>query len=118
MDLTGDWENQNGSVLRIHSVVKSLVTGIFCSAKGRAAEDQIYPVIGCLNGNLITLTVDFNNEEGNLGSIANFTGRLQGDSEIHTIWVVARTYSDSEGKIPTELWNTFLVNQDVFTRMT
>ena len=117
MELIGDWENQNGSILRIQSVAKSLVTGIFRSAKGRAAEDQIYPVIGCLNGELITLTVEFKNEEGNLGSIANFTGRFDGESAIHTIWVLARNYSDAEGTVPTELWNTFLVNHDVFTRM-
>ncbi|MCY4656240.1 MAG: avidin/streptavidin family protein [Gammaproteobacteria bacterium] len=118
MDLTGDWQNQNGSILRIQSVVKSLVTGLFRSAKGRAAEEEIYSVIGCLNGDLITLTVDFRNENGNLGSIANFTGRIEDGSKIHTIWVLARAFSDAEGKKPTELWNTFLVNHDVFTKIT
>lgn len=117
MDLIGDWENQNGSVLRIQSVVKSLVTGIFRSAKGRAAEDQIYPVIGCVNGELLTLTVEFRNEAGNLGSIANFSGRCEGETKIHTIWILARNFSDPEGTVPTELWNTFLINHDVFTRM-
>ena len=117
MDILGDWQNQNGSILRIESVVKSLVTGMFRSAKGRAAADEVYRVIGCLNGDLITLTVDFRNENGNLGSIANFTGRIEDGSKIHTIWVLARTYADSEGTIPTGTWNTFLVNSDVFTKM-
>ena len=117
MELVGDWENQNGSILRIESVAKSLVTGLFRSAKGRAAQDQIYPVIGCLNGQLLTFTVEFKNEDGNLGSIANFTGRIEGETKIHTIWILARNYADADRTQPTETWNSFLVNSDVFTRI-
>ena len=115
-DLEGEWVNQNGSTLFVDSVVKSLVTGRFISQKGRAAADQIYPIIGCVNEEIVTFTVDFTNESTNLRSISNFTGRLEGD-RLHTIWVLARAFQDAEQTVKTQAWNTFLVNSDVFKRV-
>ena len=125
MELSGQWENQNGSILSIDEVSEGTFTGTFVSAKGRAARDRRYAVRGTVNGQLVAFAVNFANEGGpsateqedaNLQSISNFTGRLQGDV-LHTIWVLARAFEDAEHTKPTQPWNTFLVNADRFVRI-
>ena len=115
MELSGEWENQNGSVLTIEPVENGTFGGSFVSAKGRAAQDRRYAVIGVVNGPLVAFAVNFADAETDLGSISNFTGRLEGDV-LHTVWVLARTFEDAERTKPTQPWNTFLVNADRFER--
>lgn len=115
MELTGDWENQNGSVLSIGRIEDGTFSGSFVSAKGRAARDRRYPVAGVVNGSLVAFAVNFADEDDNLSSISNFTGRLE-EGVLHTVWVLARAFEDSERTKPTQPWNTFLVNADRFER--
>ena len=115
MDIRGLWRNQNGSILAIDSVDDGRFTGTFVSTKGRAAQDRSYTVHGLINGEVLAFAVDFRNEEANLGSISNFTGRLDGDT-MHTVWVLARQFEDAGRTKPTQPWNAFLVNADRFTR--
>lgn len=115
MALTGEWENQNGSVLTVGAVVNGEFEGTFVSTKGRAARDRRYPVRGTVNGALVAFAVDFAEEDDNLRSISNFTGRLH-DGVLHTVWVLAREFEDAERTRPTQPWNTFIVNADRFVR--
>ncbi len=112
---SGEWENQNGSVLTIGAVNNGTFEGSFVSAKGRAARNRHYPVRGTVNGDLVAFAVDFVDDDGNLHSISNFTGRLH-DGVLHTVWVLARAFEDAEQTKPTQPWNTFLVNADRFVR--
>ena len=115
MQLSGEWENQNGSVLTIGAVEDGAFAGTFVSAKGRAARGRRYPVSGVVNGALVAFAVSFADDQSDLGSISNFTGRLEGDV-LHTVWVLARAFEDPEQTKPTAAWNTFLVNADRFVR--
>lgn len=116
MALSGDWENQNGSILHVGAVRGGVFEGTFASTKGRAARGRHYPVRGIANGDLVAFAVDFRDDGGDLRSLSNFTGRLQGDV-LHTVWVLARAFEDAEHTKPTQPWNTFLVNADRFERM-
>ena len=115
MELSGDWENQNGSILSIDAARNGTFSGTFQSAKGRAARNRRYPVRGVVNGELVAFAVDFADDEGNLHSISNFSGRLA-DGVLHTVWVLARQFEDAERTRPTQPWNTFLINADRFVR--
>ena len=115
MELEGVWQNQNGSILRIDEVGNGAFTGTFESTKGRAARDRRYLVQGAANGNLVAFSVNFVDDDANLHSISNFTGRIEGDV-LHTVWVLARAFEDAEQRKPTQPWNTFLVNADRFVR--
>ena len=115
MQLEGEWENQNGSVLSVDAVEDGTFSGTFQSTKGRAARNRRYPVRGCVNGALVAFAVDFREPQADLASISNFTGRLEGDV-LHTVWVLARAYEDAARTKPTQPWNTFLVNADRFER--
>lgn len=120
-DLLGSWVNQNGSVLEILEVEEDQLKGVFESKKGRAAKDKSYTVVGCVNGDIVSFVVNFKSEEANLHSITSFSGRLARDQEgieqIHTLWVLARQFEDSEMSKPTQAWNAFITNSDVFTRI-
>ena len=115
MVLSGEWENQNGSVLTIGQVEGGSFEGTFLSTKGRAARGRRYPVRGTVNGELVAFAVDFADADENLHSISNFTGRLQ-DGVLHTVWVLAREFEDAERTRPTQAWNTFIVNSDRFVK--
>ena len=115
MEISGTWENQNGSLLTIGPVDQGSFEGTFVSTKGRAAEGRAYPVRGVANGELLAFSVDFHDDDDNLHSICNFTGRLH-DGVLHTVWVLAREFEDAERTRPTGPWNTFLVNADRFER--
>ena len=119
IDLTGSWINQNGSVLEITETDAGHLGGTFTTRKGRVARDKRYPVRGVTNGELLSFAVDFRDTEEDLQAITNFTGRYavdHGEEQIHTLWVLARQFEDEAREKPTQVWNTFLVNSDVFTK--
>ena len=121
-ELSGAWVNQNGSVLHVQIADSGEVTGWFESRKGRAARGQRYAVVGRANGELLSFLVDFRTDDLNLGSITSFSGRhardADGNAQLHTVWVLARGFEDAERTRPTQPWNSFLVNSDVFRRQT
>lgn len=120
MEILGDWQNQNGSVLSVTDLNGDHFTGVFVSKKGRAARDNAYPVSGVINAEIVTFCVNFVSPDANLHSITNFSGRLareEGVDTMHTVWILARQFEDAERTKPTHPWNTFLTNSDVFRRV-
>lgn len=116
-DINGEWVNQNGSTVEL-IVDHGAVSGWYCSAKGRAAIDRRYPLIGHQNGELVTFQVDWQDAEANLHAITAFSGRIVGGgTEIHTVWTLARQFEDADRTRPTGAWNAFLTNADVFKRL-
>ena len=121
LDLSGSWENQNGSLLTIQESDGGEFSGVFESKKGRAAADKHYPIVGVQNGEILSFIVNFNSEEENLHSITSFSARYlksrEGEDQIHTLWVLTRQFEDQQRTKPTQVWNSFLTNADVFTRI-
>lgn len=119
--VAGAWTNQNGSVLIVDHVDGGRFSGRFQSAKGRAARDRQYPVVGCQNGEILSFIVDFEDASENLHAMSSFSGRLtrsgEGAEQIHTVWVLTRQFEDEARTKPTQPWNSFLVNSDIFTRV-
>ena len=119
-ELLGDWINQNGSCLRILEGEGSAIKAVFESKKGRAARGKEYQVTGSQNGEILCFIVNFDDPEENLHAMTSFNGRIlkneQGDQQIHTLWVLTRQFEDEARSKPTQVWNSFLINTDVFTR--
>lgn len=117
MKLLGSWVNQNGSILTIEFEKHDIFSGDFVSSKGRAARGMTYPVIGVKNHDLVSFSVDFRTSGQDLRAISTFAGRVVPGAEptIHTVWILAREFEDSEQTKPTHVWNTFITNSDVFT---
>ncbi len=120
VDFRGHWINQNGSTLSIVDQSGGSICGRFVSKKGRAAQGVEYPVIGCVNGELATFLVNFVSSAANLHSITSFSGRhtrgADGRERLHTVWILARQFEDDACTKPTQVWNSFVTNSDVFEK--
>ncbi|MDE0451019.1 MAG: avidin/streptavidin family protein [Gammaproteobacteria bacterium] len=120
MDINGSWINQNGSTVTFEEDRKGVVKGEFRSRKGRAAADKGYALTGMQNGELLAFQVDWRDDEVNLHSMASFACRLAVDGDgrdtIHAMWVLARQFEDEALSKPTQVWNTFMTNVDIFVR--
>jgi hypothetical protein len=122
VDLRGCWINQNKSVLWLDEQIDGRIGGRFASKKGRAAKDVEYVVQGCVNGELVSFAVNFRDGEANLCAITSFCGRhvrgADGVERLHTVWILARQYEDDAKSKPTQPWNSFITNSDVFEKIT
>ena len=120
MDINGTWINQNGSTVTFEADGNGAVKGEFRSRKGRAAADKGYALTGMQNGELLAFQVDWRDDEVNLHSMASFACRLAVDGDgrdtIHAMWVLARQFEDEALSKPTQVWNTFMTNLDVFVQ--
>lgn len=118
VDVSGRWVNQNGSILDLQDGGDGLLTGSFCSRKGRAASGKVYQVTGVQSGELISFQVVWKDADADLHAITSFSGRYVGGppETIHTLWVLSRQFEDEARQKPTGAWNTFLTNADVFSR--
>ncbi len=118
--LSGEWINQNGSTLQLHEQ-DGVISGSYCSRKGRAASGKEYPIVGMANGDVLAFSVDWRDAEANLESITSFSGRIERNADgiqaIHTIWVLVRRWENREQTQETGVWNAFLTNSDVFQRV-
>jgi hypothetical protein len=120
IDLRGRWVNQNGSILWIEEQADGRITGRFTSKKGRSAKGMAYVVQGCVNGELASFAVSFRGDDHNLAAITSFSGRFvreaDGVERLHTVWILARQYEDEARAKPTQVWNSFITNTDVFEK--
>ena len=121
MDIDGTWINQNGSTVSFVTTADGALSGTYESQKGRAARGKRYPLRGKVNGEIVAFQVDWRTDSENLHSITSFTGRLGHDPDgapaLHTLWVLARQFEDEARTKPTQPWNAFLTNADVFHRV-
>lgn len=120
MDINGTWINQNGSTVTFEVDPSGHVRGEFWSRKGRASADKGYALAGMQNGELLAFHVDWRDAGANLHSMASFACRLSVDDNgrdtIHAMWVLARQFEDEARSKPTQVWNTFMTNVDIFVR--
>lgn len=120
IDFNGSWINQLSSILELTVNDAGQIEGTFTSNRGRAAKDKHCPVVGMANGELVSLVADYRDPEENLHAVSSWVGRYivdpQGLEQIHTLWVLGRQFDDEAMTRPTKVWNTFLVNSDVFTK--
>ena len=120
MDINGTWINQNGSTVTFETDAGGHVKGEFRSRKGRAAAGKGYALVGTQNGELLAFQVDWRDADANLHAVASFACRLavdgNGRDTLHAMWVLARQFEDEARSKPTQVWNTFMINVDIFVR--
>ena len=119
--IEGNWINQHGSTLTLECDAAGRLSGSYTTKKGRAASGKHYPLIGQQNGEVFAFQVNWADESENLAAITSFSGRLgqdpQGQPCLHTMWVLVRQFEDAARTHRTGVWNAFLTNADVFTRL-
>ncbi|PTQ83140.1 avidin family protein [Nitrosospira multiformis] len=121
MNFLGIWENQHGSILNISHIdpLNGLIEGQYKTAVGKPDASQAYELKGYVRENLIGFTVSY----GEIDCICCWVGRLELDNKIHTLWqyVSSKTIRKNPDnnlaeEYPSDLWQAFHVQADIFTR--
>ena len=115
-DLTGEWENQNGSRLSIESVDGGVIQGRLPVRQGAGGAGPALRRAWNRQRRGGFVRRQFSGRRRQSALHLDFSGRLDGDA-IHTLWVLVREFEDAERTKPTQPWNAFLVNADRFTRV-
>jgi len=110
---SGVWASKGGSRLELSIAEDGRVTGQYCTVHGRAAPDEIYPITGFANHEMIGFVCSW----GPHISVSTWCGRWgmdDGKECLNVVWHLGRQFSDKELSIPNELTFTFHTNAGKF----
>jgi hypothetical protein len=114
VDFNGAWNNDMGSQAVL--VVKDgEVRGTYNTNVGQPDKGQSFPLIGFVEGDQITFTVNFKG----FGSMTAWTGQLtendKGDPYIRTLWHLTKDIDDELEK--EDIWGSVRTGASNFTRV-
>ncbi len=106
----GQWINdRNSSVTFIET--KGVLSGYYQTALGQPDKSKKFPLIGFVEGDQITFTVNFKG----YGSLTSWTGQLSEDNDgpyIRTLWHLTRDVADT--KENDDLWQSITAGASDF----
>lgn len=92
------WLDHDGQLLR----------GFYSTTHGRPDGDERFPIVGCVNGPLLSFSVAWRGYH----SITSWNGRVydgeDGLPHLRCLWTLARQYADKALTVPTDPYETFL----------
>lgn len=121
MNVVGTWTNQLGSTLDITAMDQATgsMTGTYSTAVGKPSPVKKHPVAGFAQGKLVGFTVSYDE----IDCICSWVGKFHDDGKLHTMWTfVTETKIEAHpdtGMVvenPTELWEAFHCQSDIFSR--
>ena len=115
VDFTGAWNNDMGSQA-IFNVENGEVRGTYNTNVGEPDKGQSFPLVGLVEGDQITFTVNFKG----YGSMTAWTGQLteneNGEPYIRTLWHLTKDIEDASEK--EDIWGSVRTGASQFTRAT
>ena len=113
-DFNGVWNNDMGS--QVTFIVRDgEVRGTYNTNVGEPDKSQGFPLIGLVEGDQITFTVNFKG----FGSMTAWTGQLtqnaDGETYIRTLWHLTKDIEDALEK--DEIWGSVRTGASNFTRV-
>jgi hypothetical protein len=113
---TGRWRNERGSEMVLRQDGNA-ISGVYVSRVGdEKALGREQELTGFATGELIGFVVCWSASE----SLTSWVGRLvRGDANwtLHTVWHLGRQWLEGEPRRGAEVWETFLTNTSVFTKI-
>jgi hypothetical protein len=113
VDFNGPWNNDMGSQA-VFRVENGEVRGIYNTNVGEPDKSQSFPLIGFVEGDQITFTVNFKG----FGSMTAWTGQLTkndgGEPNIRTLWHLTKDIEDASEK--DDIWGSIRTGASDFTR--
>lgn len=109
----GTWQNERGSEVTF-SVSEGELSGLYHTNVGQPDKSQAFPIIGFVEGDQITFTVNFDT----YGSMTSWTGQLSKDETgpyIRTLWHLTRDVPDAEEDA--DLWKSITAGASTFRRL-
>lgn len=113
VDISGAWKNQFKSSMKIVVDDSGQISGTYKTGKGAPSEEEEFPIVGFVSGDLVSFTVNF----GKYGSLTSWAGQLtieDGKEVIKTSWLLAKNILDE--KEDEDLWGAILTGADTFSR--
>jgi len=113
VDFNGAWYNDMGSVA-VLSVTDGQVSGTYRTNVGQPDKSQSFPLIGFVQGDQITFTVNFKT----YGSMTAWVGQLvlddKGAPYIRTLWHLTKDIEDA--KETDDIWGSIRTGASTFRR--
>lgn len=112
---SGAWTSKGGSRLTLAIDADGKVSGEYATVHGRAAPDEIYPITGFVNGEMIGFVCSW----GPHGSVSTWCGRWaqeDGQDCLHVVWHLGRQFADDAKTVPNLMTFTFHTNAGKFFR--
>lgn len=114
VDFNGAWNNDMGSQV-VFTVKEGEVRGTYNTNVGEPDKGQSFPLIGFVEGDQITFTVNFKG----FGSMTAWTGQLtqndEGEPYIRTLWHLTKDIEDKLEK--QDIWGSVRTGASNFTRV-
>jgi hypothetical protein len=114
---SGTWVNERGSVMILEQQDEAISGRYLTQIGNDKVARKEHALVGLANGTTIGFVVSWPAAL----SLTSWAGRLeidpQGVQRIHTVWHLVRAASNADPSQTVEVWESFLTNSSVFTRM-
>jgi len=114
VDFSGAWDNDMGSQA-VFVVKNGEVRGTYNTNVGEPDKGQSFPLVGLVEGDQITFTVNFKG----FGSMTSWTGQLtenaKGEPYIRTHWHLTKDIKDELEQ--EDIWGSMRTGASKFTRV-
>ncbi len=114
IDFNGVWRNELGSEMTITVGKDGKVTGTYHPGKEEAHCQGYHELVGFVNQNLISFTVDFQHNH----MITSWTGHYVDDNhrgQINTLWHLVKSVQEHD--LPLEAWGSLYTGGNTFKRV-
>ena len=112
--LRGKWKNRLGSTMDLE-VRSNRIRGTYKTAVGAPEDSEGFPVLGVVNGDLLSFIVDWKEHGSVTAWVGQHTTDKDGKERIETMWHLALNVAEpEEGQ---SLWGSVLTGQNTFTKV-
>ncbi len=108
-NFNGVWKNELGSIMTL-KVQGNIISGSYKTAEsGGGGPLPPHPLVGCVDGNLISFTVNWIDK----AAITAWVGQLTDATGIFTLWQMTLKVNDP----PHDIWESVLAGSDTFIKV-
>ena len=113
VNLSGEWTNRLGSTMNLKTN-GSKVTGTYRTAVGAPQESKEFPVIGVVNGDLLSFIVDWKEYGSVTAWVGQHTTGEKGTERIEAMWHLALNVAERQEE--QSLWGSVMTGQNIFVK--
>ena len=110
-DFNGSWQNESGSLVTF-TINEGEVHGTYQTNVGQPDKNQTFPLIGFVEGDQITFTVNFKGYGSMTAWVGQMTLNEVGQPYIRTLWHLTRDKEDDKEK--DDLWQSVITGASNF----
>jgi len=110
-EFNGSWQNESGSLVTF-AIHAGEAHGTYQTNVGQPDKNQSFPLIGFVQGDQITFTVNFKGYGSMTAWVGQMTVNETGKPYIRTLWHLTRDKQDDQEKA--DLWQSIITGASNF----